>query len=76
MEYFDEDEVQGKPYDQKLMSRILGYLRPYRKFVVISIILLLLVSVFQLAPPYLTKIAIDRYLSPASPIEIGPRNSG
>ncbi len=76
MEYFDEDEVQGKPYDQKLMSRILGYLRPYRKFVVISIILLLLVSVFQLAPPYLTKIAIDRYLSPASPLEIGARYSG
>ena len=76
MEYFDEDEVQGKPYDRKLMGRIIGYLRPYRKHVVISVILLLLVSLFQLAPPYLTKIAIDRYLAPASPIDIGARYSG
>ena len=76
MEYFDEDEVQGKPYDRRLMGRILGYLRPYRRFVVVSILLLLLVSLFQLAPPYLTKIAIDRYLSPASPLEMGARYAG
>jgi ABC-type multidrug transport system fused ATPase/permease subunit len=76
LEYFDEDEVQGKPYDRKLMGRILLYLRPYRKFVVISVALLLLVSVFQLAPPYLTKIAIDRYLAPASPLEMSARYSG
>lgn len=76
MEFFDEDEVQGKPYDRTLMKRILGYLKPYRGLVAISIVLLLLVSVFQLAPPYLTKIAIDRYLSPASPLELGARYAG
>jgi len=76
VEYFDDDEVQGKPYDRKLMRRILGYLRPYRGLVVVSIILILLVSVLQLAPPYLTKIAIDRYLSPDAPIEVSERFAG
>lgn len=76
MEYFDEDEVQGRPYDRTLMRRILGYLRPYRGMVVLSIVLLLLVSVLQLAPPYLTKIAIDQYLSPASSLDIDARYFG
>lgn len=76
MEYFEEDDVQGKAYDGKLMRRILGYLRPYRGYVVVSIILLLLVSLFELTPPYLTKIAIDRYLVPVSSLEIGGRYAG
>jgi ATP-binding cassette subfamily B protein len=58
------------------MKRILGYLRPYKGLVAVSIVLLLLVSVFQLAPPYLTKIAIDRYLSPSSSLEIDARYAG
>ena len=65
MDYFESDEVQGKAYDRTLMRRILAYLRPYTGLVVVSILLLLIVSVFQLAPPYLTKIAIDDYLTPS-----------
>lgn len=76
MDYFEEDEVLGKAYDRRLMARILGYLRPYRGLVILSVILLLLVSVFQLAPPYLTKIAIDRYLSPTAVLETSARYAG
>jgi len=75
VEYFDSDEVMDRSYDAALMRRILGYLKPYRTPVALSIGLLLLVSVFQLAPPYLTKLAIDRYLTPAS-LELGARYSG
>jgi ATP-binding cassette subfamily B protein len=76
LEYFDDDEVQGKAYDGRLMRRIIAYLRPYKKFVVLSVLLLVLVSVFQLAPPYLTKVAIDSYLSPDVPMEVSARYSG
>jgi ATP-binding cassette subfamily B protein len=76
MDFFDVDEVQGKSYDSTLMRRILGYLRPYRKLVAFSILLIVFVSVFQLAPPYLVKVAIDKYLDPANPLAMGERYSG
>lgn len=76
LEYFDDDELQGKAYDSRLMKRILAYLRPYKKYVAISVVLLLLVSIFQLAPPYLTKIAIDDYLSPSTDLATAARYSG
>ena len=62
MNYHQEEEIAGKAYDARLMRRLLKYLTPYKLYVIISIILLLLISVLQLAGPYLTKIAIDRYI--------------
>ena len=61
-QYQAEEEIVGKAYDARLMRRLLKYLAPYKLYVVISIILLLLISALQLAGPYLTKIAIDRYI--------------
>ncbi len=58
-----EEEILGKAYDSRLMRRLIKYLAPYKLYVVISIILLLFISVLQLAGPYLTKIAIDRYIA-------------
>jgi ATP-binding cassette subfamily B multidrug efflux pump len=76
VDFFESDEVSGKSYDHRLMKRILRYLRPYKKLVVISIGLLLLLSLFQLAPPYLVKVAIDRYLTPSLPMETAARYAG
>lgn len=76
MEYFDDDELQGKAYDSRLMKRILSYLKSYKTHVVISVLLLVLVSVFQLAPPYLTKVAIDSYISPSTDLTTAARYSG
>jgi ATP-binding cassette subfamily B multidrug efflux pump len=59
-----EEEVLGKAYDSRLMRRLLGYLRPYRGYVALSLVFLLLQSVLQVLGPLLTKIAIDRYLAP------------
>jgi len=76
MDYIQADELQDKSYDSTLMRRILGYMRPYRATVALSIALLALVSVFQLAPPYLTKIAIDRYLAPEGDVSLALRYGG
>jgi ATP-binding cassette subfamily B protein len=69
-----EEEVLGKAYDSRLMRRLLGYMRPYRGYVALSLVFLLLQSVLQVLGPLLTKIAVDRYLAPnptraATPID-------
>jgi ATP-binding cassette subfamily B multidrug efflux pump len=57
-----EEDILGKAYDGRLMRRLLGYLRPYRKQVVIAVAAIVGHSCLELAPPYLTKLAIDSYI--------------
>jgi len=59
-----EEEVAGKLYDGRLMRRLMGYLQPYRGAVALSLALLLIHSALQVMGPLLTKVAVDRYLSP------------
>jgi ATP-binding cassette subfamily B multidrug efflux pump len=59
-----EEEVIGKAYDSRLMARLLKYLRPYRWQVAIALASILLKSFADVLGPYLTKVAIDRYLAP------------
>ena len=54
-----EDELEGRAYDQRLMRRLLGYLKPYRLDVAIAIVVTLVDALVGLAGPYLTKQAID-----------------
>ena len=61
-QYQAEEEILGKAYDGRLMRQLLKFLAPYKLYVVISIILLLFIAGLELAGPYLTKIAIDRYI--------------
>ena len=60
---YHEEEILGKAYDSRLMKRLLSYLKPYRWLVIISVIILVISSLAQLAGPYLTKIAIDKYIT-------------
>jgi ATP-binding cassette, subfamily B, multidrug efflux pump len=57
-----EDEVIGKAYDAHLMKRLLKYLKPYRKWVLLAIVLTVGVSLSSTVRPYLTKVAIDNYI--------------
>ena len=45
------------------MRRLLGYLRPHRRAVVIALVSIIGYSVLQLAQPYLTKLAIDDHIT-------------
>jgi ATP-binding cassette subfamily B protein len=58
-----EDEILGKAYDARLVARVLRYLAPYWKLLALSLALLLLQTGSQLLGPYITKVAIDRYIS-------------
>ena len=59
---YHEEEILGKAYDSRLMKRLLKYLRPYRGLVILCMFILIISSLAQLAAPYLTKIAIDKYI--------------
>jgi len=72
-----EEEVLGKAYDGRLMRRLLTYLRPYKWHVVVALAAIILKSGLDVLGPFLTKIAIDKYLakSPDSHSWIGDRLS-
>jgi len=57
-----EEEVLGKAYDSRLMRRLLRYLRPYSWQVAIALGAIVLKAAADVVGPYLTKIAIDKYL--------------
>src|ERR1035441_9220751 len=58
-----EEEVLGKAYDGRLMRRLLTYLRPYKWHVVVALAAIILKSAADVLGPFLTKIAIDKYLA-------------
>jgi ATP-binding cassette subfamily B protein len=59
-----EEEVLGKAYDSRLMKRLLRYLRPYRWQVTVALVSIVLKAVADVLGPFLTMVAIDRYLAP------------
>jgi ATP-binding cassette subfamily B multidrug efflux pump len=58
-----EDDVVGKAYDSRLMRRLLSYLLPYWRSVLMALLAIVVNAVLQLAPPYLTKLAIDEHIA-------------
>src|SRR2546428_7864177 len=70
--FFQEDEILGKAYDARLMRRLLGYLRPYRAFVVPAPAILPGPSLADGAPPVIAKFLIDNAIAPGGSGEIPP----
>jgi ATP-binding cassette subfamily B multidrug efflux pump len=58
-----DDDVVGKAYDARLMRRLLGYLWPHWRSVLAGLVVIVLTSLLQLVQPWLTKVAIDRYIA-------------
>ncbi|HEY7353881.1 MAG TPA: ABC transporter ATP-binding protein, partial [Terriglobales bacterium] len=59
-----EEEVLGKAYDSRLMRRLLRYMRPYKWQVAIALVAIIMKAVADVLGPFLTMVAIDRYLAP------------
>ena len=62
-DYKSEEEKLGKAYDSKLMRRLLGYIKPYKNYVIFAILLNIAVAALGPVRPLLTKIAIDDYIA-------------
>jgi ATP-binding cassette, subfamily B, multidrug efflux pump len=59
-----EDDKPVKVYDAQLARRLGEYVRPYWIAVALSVVFLMGSALLQTAGPWLTQVAIDRYLSP------------
>ena len=57
-----EEDVLGKAYDARLMRRLLQYLRPYWRSVLVALVSILATSALQLVPPWLILQVIDVYI--------------
>jgi ATP-binding cassette, subfamily B, multidrug efflux pump len=57
-----EEEAIVQSYDTRLLRRLLGYLRPYWWQTLIALIAIIAKAGMDVVGPYLTKVAIDRYL--------------
>src|SRR5499427_6129407 len=58
-----EEEILGKAYDSRLMRRLLTFLSPYKWQVTIALTAIITKAGLDVLGPYLTKIAIDKYLA-------------
>ncbi len=52
-------EEEGKFFDRRLVLRLLGFLRPYRRRMWLALFFMLVVTGLTLLTPYLIKVAID-----------------
>ncbi|KPK31322.1 MAG: hypothetical protein AMK69_00655 [Nitrospira bacterium SG8_3] len=59
--YMEEGPL-GKPYNVRLLRRLARYALPYKKMISLGLCLSILITVLDLALPYVSKIAIDRYI--------------
>jgi ATP-binding cassette subfamily B multidrug efflux pump len=71
MSDFREEEKLGKVYDSRLAARLFGYLRPYKKLVLIAALCTIPVGPLVAVGPYLFEISIDRYMVPAANGAVG-----
>jgi ATP-binding cassette subfamily B protein len=68
--YFEETQL-GKAYDIRLLKRLLPFIAPYKLLILWSIFLVIGITALDLALPYVTKVAIDRYIVPQTTVAAG-----
>lgn len=59
--YMEEGRL-GKPYNFRLLKRLVPYALPYKKIILLALLLTVMITILELALPYFSKIAIDRYI--------------
>ncbi|BBO93330.1 ABC transporter ATP-binding protein [Desulfosarcina ovata] len=72
---YDEEQRLGKPYDLKLLRRILPYARPHRTRLLLSVLLVITITLLELSVPYITKEIIDRHIVPKARIAGDPQGT-
>ncbi len=61
--YMEGDHL-GKPYDLRLLARLAARLRPHGRLILLTAALVLITTGLDLVLPYITRLAIDRYMLP------------
>ncbi|MBA3037328.1 MAG: ABC transporter ATP-binding protein, partial [Desulfobacterium sp.] len=63
-DYGYEEEKLGKHYDLNLLKKLYLFGKPYRRLFFWAILLVVSITLLDLSLPYVTKVAIDRYIVP------------
>ena len=62
-DHFQGDDILGKAFDAQLMRRLLRFLKSYRALFLVCVLLTIGLAGIQLLIPFLTKTAIDSYMT-------------
>jgi ABC-type multidrug transport system fused ATPase/permease subunit len=63
LDSFSGEDRRGAAFNPRVVSRLLGYLRPYSRQMALAFASMLVVSALTLTSPYLLKLAIDQYIT-------------
>src|SRR5580765_6472163 len=58
-----DEEVFGKAYDGRLVRRLMHFVRPYLRGVVLAVAMLIVLTLLELAGPFIVKQAIDNSIT-------------
>ncbi|MBF8298962.1 MAG: transporter ATP-binding protein [Dehalococcoidia bacterium] len=58
-----DDEMLGKPYDQRVVGRLFSYTKPYKTLLIISVIAILVYTAASVSIPWMVALGIDRIIS-------------
>jgi ATP-binding cassette subfamily B protein len=64
-----EEKKMDQSRDIKLLWQLYPYVKPYRLILFFSVVMAMVITLLDLCLPYITKIAIDRYIVPKTGIE-------
>lgn len=67
---YSEENHLGKPYDLALLKRLWPFLRTYRLLLAGSILLVVVITLLDVALPYFSKVVIDGHIVP-TPLAVG-----
>ena len=57
-----DDEVLGKPYDQRVVARIFTYTKPYRRLMVLTIVAILVYTLTSVSIPWMVSLGVSRIM--------------
>ncbi len=63
MNYFSDDDLKAKVYDKELFKKLIRYLKPYLKLVIISFVLLIMIAVIRVSIPIIQKKGVDEIIA-------------
>lgn len=75
-DYGYEEEKPGRNYDLNLLKRLFMFGKPYRLLFFWTVLLVISITLLDLSLPYITKIAIDRYIVPRAGLHEDIRKPG
>jgi ATP-binding cassette subfamily B protein/subfamily B ATP-binding cassette protein MsbA len=66
-----DDDLLGKAYDAHIVRRLLGYLRPYRRSLLLALALTTVATLANVSGPYFVKVALDDGVAPRNLAVLG-----